>query len=352
MSSLMTDPLRAASDVSQTPTIARALEAVRDLLDMDIAYSSEHIGDVQHIRLIEGDPDTPSGELSDYTIPLADSYCKRILEGELPNLIADTAANPATAAMPVTEDDGIGAFCSVPLLFSDGRLYGTLCAESSRRREEFGPRDLDFMHVFARIIADQLEREELARKAHRLELENTAATAILAAVAARDSYTADHSYEVVECALAVALELGLDEDELQQVRQVALLHDIGKIAIPDAILRKPGPLDPDELEIMRGHSIESERIVAALPGLRHLAAAVRAEHERFDGTGYPDQLAGERIPLASRITLVSDAYHAMVSDRPYRAALPIAEARRRIAEGAGTQFCPRVAQALLATLPE
>ncbi len=261
-------------------------------------------------------------------------------------------ANPVAAALPVTEAEGIGAFCSVPLRFSDGRLFGTLCAESSRRRDEFGPRDLEFMHVFARIVADQLERETLAIERHQLEIENATAAAILSAVASRDAYTADHSHAVVECALAVARELGLDAKETQEVRQVALLHDIGKIAIPDAILLKPGPLDEDEQRVMRTHPVESGRIVERLPGLCHLAPAVRAEHERYDGKGYPDGLVGEAIPLASRITLVCDAYHAMVSDRPYRAALTLAEAREQIAAGAGTQFCPRAAHALLATLPD
>jgi putative nucleotidyltransferase with HDIG domain len=323
---------------------------VREFLDMDIAYATEHLGEWQHIRRIEGD-DTPSGQDPDYAIPLEETYCKRILEGELPNLIADVRANPVAAALPVTEAEGIGAFCSVPLRFSDGRLFGTLCAESSRRRDEFGPRDLEFMHVFARIVADQLEREAFAIERQKLELENATAAAILSAVAARDAYTADHSYAVVECALAVARELGLAAKETQEVRQVALLHDIGKIAIPDSILLKPGPLNEDEQRAMRTHPVESARIVERLPGLCHLAPGVRAEHERYDGKGYPDGLVGEAIPLASRITLVCDAYHAMVSDRPYRAALTRAEAREQIAAGAGTQFCPRAAHALLATMP-
>jgi GAF domain-containing protein len=346
-----TDTLHSAAELAQAPSIERALLAVREFLGMDIAYATEHLGAWQHIRRIEGDDDTPSGQDPDYAIPLEQTYCKRILEGELPNLIPDVRANPVAAALPVTEAEGIGAFCSVPLRFSDGRLFGTLCAESSRRRDEFGPRDLEFMHVFARIVADQLEREVVAIERHQLELENATAAAILSAVASRDAYTADHSHAVVDCALAVARELGLDAKETQEVRQVALLHDIGKIAIPDSILLKPGPLDEDEQRVMRTHPVESGRIVERLPGLCHLAPAVRAEHERYDGTGYPDGLAGEAIPLASRITLVCDAYHAMVSDRPYRAALRLAEAREQIAAGAGTQFCPRAAHALLATLP-
>ncbi len=259
------DALHSAVDIAHAPSIERALQAIREFLDMDIAYASEHLDGHQHIRLIEGDS-TPSGTDPGYSMPLADSYCKLILEGRLPNMIPDTGANPLTAALPVTAEADVGAFCSVPLRFSDGRLYGTLCAESSARREHFGPRDLEFMHVFARMISDQLEHRALLSRMHVLELENATATAILAAVASRDAYTASHSHAVVERALVVARELGLGAEATQEVRQVALLHDIGKLAIPDAILLKPGPLTCDELAVMRTHPIESERIVARLPG--------------------------------------------------------------------------------------
>ena len=134
---------------------------------------------------------------------------------------------------------------------------------------------------------------------------------------------------------------------MAQIRQVALLHDIGKIAVPDAILSKPGALTDEEWQIMRTHPIAGDRIVAETPGLEHLGPMLRAEHERWDGTGYPDGLVGEAIPLQSRITFVCDAYHAMTSDRPYRNALPDETAREQITAGAGTQFCPTSAQALL-----
>jgi len=146
--------------------------------------------------------------------------------------------------------------------------------------------------------------------------------------------------------------MGLGEEELKQVRQAALLHDIGKIAIPDAILNKPGALTDEEWVVMRSHPIFGEQIALATSGLEPLAPVIRAEHERWDGAGYPDGLAGGQIPLASRITLVCDAYHAITSDRPYRAALSDEVARARIAENAGTQFCPRSAQALLELLDE
>ena len=155
---------------------------------------------------------------------------------------------------------------------------------------------------------------------------------------------------MVELAVATARALGLDDAGLAEVRQAALLHDIGKIAVPDAILNKPGALTDEEWKIMRTHPIASQRIVQEIPDLHHLGAILRAEHERWDGTGYPDGLAGQAIPMASRITLVCDAYHAMTSHRPYRKALTAKAARQQIASAAGTQFCPTCAQALLEVL--
>ena len=171
--------------------------------------------------------------------------------------------------------------------------------------------------------------------------------ALLAAVQARDSQTAVHSREVVRLARAVARSLGLDDDQVSDVESAALLHDLGKIAVPDAILRKKGPLTDVEALLMRQHPVVGAHIVSSVPDLEHLAPAIRAEHERWDGTGYPDGLAGRAIPLASRITFVCDAYHAMTTDRPYRRALSMDAALAEIATNAGRQFCPDSARELL-----
>jgi diguanylate cyclase (GGDEF)-like protein/putative nucleotidyltransferase with HDIG domain len=174
--------------------------------------------------------------------------------------------------------------------------------------------------------------------------------ALLAAVNARDSYTAMHSRVVVTLARGVARRLGLDEAQTIEVEHIALLHDLGKIAMPDAILRKPGPLTSHEQTLMRQHPVVGAQILASMPELAHLAHAARAEHERWDGGGYPDGLAGEDIPVASRIALVCDAYHAMTSNRPYRRAMSAAAAREEIRREAGAQFCPYAAAALLEVL--
>lgn len=174
--------------------------------------------------------------------------------------------------------------------------------------------------------------------------------ALLAAVNARDSYTATHSREVVTLARGVARRLGLDESQASEVEHIALLHDLGKIAVPDAILRKAGPLTYHEQTLMRQHPVVGAEILASMPELAHLSPAVRAEHERWDGGGYPDGLAGEQIPIASRIGLVCDAYHAMTSTRPYRRAMSATAAREEIRRDAGAQFCPHASAALLELL--
>jgi len=146
--------------------------------------------------------------------------------------------------------------------------------------------------------------------------------------------------------------MGLNEREVAEINDVALLHDVGKIGVPDGILAKEGPLSETEMAIVRRHPMIGAEIVESIETLRHLSPAIRAEHERWDGQGYPDGLAETRIPLASRIAFACDAYHAMVSDRPYREALAPEVARREMANNAGTQFCPDSVAALLAALDE
>jgi diguanylate cyclase (GGDEF)-like protein len=170
---------------------------------------------------------------------------------------------------------------------------------------------------------------------------------LAAALSERDGYTGEHSNVVRDLAVAVGSALGLEGRALAEVEAGALLHDVGKIGIPDAILHKTGPLDDEEWDLMREHPAIGERILRQLPGLADVALAVRHEHERWDGRGYPDGLAGEAIPLTSRIVLACDAYNALVSDRPYRAKLSRAEALRELERCAGSQFDPTVVAALL-----
>ena len=174
--------------------------------------------------------------------------------------------------------------------------------------------------------------------------------ALAGALLERDRYTGEHSIAVVDMARSVAGTLGLDATEAEHVAMAANLHDIGKVAIPDSILLKPGPLDDDEWVLMREHPVIGERILRAIPGMGAVARIVRHEHERFDGSGYPDGLAGEAIPIGSRIILACDTYSAMTTTRPYRAALSHATAIAELARCAGEQFDPQVTEALVGCL--
>jgi two-component system, cell cycle response regulator len=142
----------------------------------------------------------------------------------------------------------------------------------------------------------------------------------------------------------------MEDAELRDLRLGAVFHDIGKIAVPEAILNKPGPLTPDERAAIERHTVVGEQILAPVEFLSGVRRLVRHEHERWDGGGYPDGLAGAAIPLGSRIVLACDALHAMTSDRPYRRALPCEAAHDELRRNAGTQFDPAVVEAVLAEI--
>lgn len=172
-------------------------------------------------------------------------------------------------------------------------------------------------------------------------------TALAAAMEAKDHYTADHAESLAAMALAVGRRLGLTATELRELNYAAVLHDIGKIGIPGHILNKPEPFDDGEFAVMAEHTIIGERIISEIEHLRPVARIVRSAHERWDGKGYPDGLAGEQIPLAARIVFVCDAYHAMTSNRPYRDALPAVAAVDELYTNAGEQFDPAVVAAFI-----
>lgn len=341
----------ALSEVARNPTVSTAVEGVRRLLGLDLAYATLLEASEQVVLHVEGDAEA-LGVQEGLRVPLEETYCQRILAGEVPAVIPDTQAEPVATQLRGTAQTGIRAFASVPLTRADGSLFGTLCCAGREPHPDLGERDLQFMHVFARIVVDTLERDELERARRELETRAAGLDALVAAIEARDAYTAEHSRSVVRRATQVARRLGLDAGTIEDVRHIALLHDVGKVAMPDALLRKPGALSEEEWGLMRRHPIESERIVGAVPSLAHLGPAVRAEHERWDGGGYPDGLAAQAIPIASRIVLACDAHDAMITDRPYRKALDHDAAVDQLVTCSGSQFDPNVVTALLEVLAE
>lgn len=166
----------------------------------------------------------------------------------------------------------------------------------------------------------------------------------------RDPYTGEHSGEVADLAGAIAQELGLRGSEVEMIKAVARIHDIGKIAVPDRILLKPGKLDPEEWEVMKRHPVIGADLIKGLEIYGRYAEVVRHEHEHWDGSGYPNGLQEEEIPLESRIIAAADVYHALISDRPYRPAYSQEEALDIIRGMAGRVLDPKVVGALLRVL--
>jgi diguanylate cyclase (GGDEF)-like protein len=326
------------------------LAAAREVLGMEVAYLAEVRDTELVLRGVDGDTTAYGGVSAGFTLPRAYSWCHEMVAGDAPQLVTDAAALPQATEHPFVAATGIRAYAGVPVRRSDGTLYGTLCCLSRDPQPQLGERDLRYLDVLARMAADRLSDVEGAIDHRRAEVEAAAGQALMAALNARENYTAAHSEAVLELALEVAAELGMDGDNATSVGQVALLHDIGKVGVPDAILQKPGRLTDPEWEVMREHPAIGAQIVGAILPLSHLAPAVRAEHERWDGAGYPDGLAGEAVPLASRICFVCDAWHAMTSDRPYRRALTPEQARAELERHTGSQFCPTTVAALVRVL--
>jgi diguanylate cyclase (GGDEF)-like protein len=189
---------------------------------------------------------------------------------------------------------------------------------------------------------------ERARSYENLEQTFVSTVEALAnALEANDEYTSSHTRWITDMALRVGEAMGFEAVDLKRLELGALFHDIGKIGIPTSILLKPGPLSPEERTIIEMHPELGERILEPIERLAEVRTIVRSCHERWDGAGYPDRKAGEEIPLEARIILVCDAFHAMTTDRPYRKRLTCEEARRRLRDGAGTQFDPNVVDVFL-----
>jgi HD-GYP domain-containing protein (c-di-GMP phosphodiesterase class II) len=199
------------------------------------------------------------------------------------------------------------------------------------------------LHVFSRERSARIEQSIELSRAYR------GTTLLLSDVLDDDdAYTAFHSRGVVQLSIAVADRLGLDERQKRNVEFGALLHDIGKIAIPKEILNKPGKLSPDEWIVMETHTVEGQRLLDRVGGvLREVGQIVRSSHERWDGSGYPDSLTADQIPLESSIVSVCDAFSAMTTDRPYRKALSLEKAISELRENSGTQFCPAAVDAMV-----
>jgi putative two-component system response regulator len=227
-----------------------------------------------------------------------------------------------------------------PVIMLTGDGDERLAAEAMRNGAyDYFPKGAINSAVLPRAIHQALEKYELDQ--HLENTENVIFT-LAAAVEAKDETTGLHLQRMTRYACALGTALGLTQHDLRLLRYGAILHDIGKVAVSEAVLCKPGPLTESEWEEMRQHPVAGEKICAQLRFAREVCPIIRHHHERWDGQGYVDGLEGEAIPTLARVIGVIDAFDAMTSDRPYRQALSVDEATRRLVDGAGTQWDPEI----------
>ncbi len=239
----------------------------------------------------------------------------------------------AEQAMYISQAKGYKEGMSAIISSSDYNFWDDVALNSfaeilAKRHAQIGIRFEDeLLHKF--------NNEQIKSQNHLMEM----ATSLAGAIDAKDPYTKDHSTSVSRYAEALARAVNLPEEEVERIKLGALLHDVGKIGIPESVLKKPDKLLDDEWEIMKQHpTIGAEKVLEPNEALRDLIPIVKYHHERIDGKGYPNQLKGNEIPLAARIVSVADAYHALISDRPYRKGMPVEKACEILKLGAGTQW--------------
>ncbi|HEY2202248.1 MAG TPA: HD domain-containing phosphohydrolase, partial [Solirubrobacteraceae bacterium] len=263
----------------------------------------------------------------------------RVARSGVTALVADTRADSDYIVRDPDTDPR--SELSVPILL-DGSVWGVLNIESPEPGA-FSEADAVLVEAIAASLGSSLHRAMLV--ADLEQTFTTTLTALMSTVEAKDEYTASHEQQVAELAERVAVRLGVAGSRARDVRYAALLHDVGKVAVPSEILLKAGPLNEAEWITMKTHAAIGGELVARIDAFAHLAPAVRASHERWDGAGYPDGLAGEEIPLAARIIAACDTYEAMVTDRPYRKALSVAEALAELQRVSGSQLDGAVVEA-------
>jgi HD-GYP domain-containing protein (c-di-GMP phosphodiesterase class II) len=276
--------------------------------------------------------------------PASEGVNGRVARSGATALVPDTAQDPDYIVRDPQTDPG--SELAVPIVV-ESQVWGVLNIEATDAGA-LGEPDVVLIEAIAASFGVAVHRARLVS-----DLEGaftTALAALTSTVEAKDDYTACHGEDVAVLAERVALRMELSSAQARDVRYAAMLHDLGKVAIPSEILLKPGPLTDEEWVTMRSHAAIGGELVGRIDAFAHLAPAVRASHERWDGGGYPDGLAGKEIPLAARIIAACDTYDAIVTDRPYRPARSTREACEELRRVAETQLDPSVVDAVLSEL--
>jgi HD-GYP domain-containing protein (c-di-GMP phosphodiesterase class II) len=262
------------------------------------------------------------------------------------SILCHKADDDPELAMAQSIAEGSMASILCVLLRTPRKRLGVLHLDRGPLQKPFTADDLHLADALAANVSAGIESSQLLRK--QRELFYNTITILAQAVELRDNYTGGHTARVTNYSLMLGEELDLPDDQLQLIRMGGPLHDIGKIGIDDAILRKPGRLTPGEFEVMKSHTVKGAAILETIPDLAPVIPIVRSHHERWDGRGYPDGLAGEEISHLARIVAVADAFDAMTSDRPYRKGMDPDQAFTEVRKQSGLQFDPKAAAGFLA----
>jgi diguanylate cyclase (GGDEF)-like protein len=334
--------LGVARETDSTVSAAVAATELQDGLQLDVCTVLQLVSGGQLEVIVESGAGAPSPAIRN-----ADDGCiGRALREKRPIVLApDEARRDSDDRQDGGAPDPAPGEIAVPLIIG-GRAWGAVsCVAGSRPLDEV---DVELVAAVAEHLSASIRAADLYEQLSKSMIGT--AEALAAALEAKDSYTADHARSIAELAVQVGRELNLSESALEDLRYGGIFHDVGKIAIPDAIINKPGPLTEEEFEVIKEHPAIGAEILAPVPFLYGVRTIVRHAHEHWDGNGYPEGLSGPQIPLGARIVLAVDAYHAMTSDRPYRQKLSHAEACEELRRHAGTQFDPEVIEAFLAVL--
>lgn len=311
------------------------------LANADFGIITDFTGDGLKICGVSGLPE----ELVGVEIPLDYGVCWSILAGRgittFYNLNSEDVLPPEMGVIPQVK-----TALAFPIKSeTESGAMGCLLVGWNVSKPYLSGEVFNALQLLTAMVVNMLERAHSQAELEEAFLQ--AVTALSRALDERDHYHGDHSERLSQWSALVARELGCSEEEIEIIKQAALLHDIGKIGIPDSILRKPGPLTEEEWEIIKRHPLIGARILRPLERLRPVAEIVEAHHERWDGSGYPRGLKGDEIPLGARIIAVVDSYGAMIDDRVYRSSVGFEQAIREIKRGSGTLYDPRVVEAFL-----
>lgn len=321
------------------PTVLEmALETAEQVCRVETSSIWELDEETQELffRVVRG---RAAGEIRNLRVPVGQGIVGSVAETGVAEVVDDVSSDGRWHGDP--KGFRTRAILTVPLTVQ-GSVIGVLQLLNPVGRERFTEGDLRRMKLFAGVLAPALQNARLHAAQQRQFL--SMVTALAETLDKKDPYTGGHVRRVVSYSMLLGAEMGLSRGELKDLWLAATLHDIGKIGVPDRILGKPAPLDQDEAEIMKRHTVDGSEIVHHLSN-RNVLAGVRNHHERMDGRGYPDGLKDPELPLVARIIAVADTYDAMTTSRPYRAGLPPEKAAAEIAAAAGTQLCPRVVAA-------